>query len=78
MAKLFKFVPPNFSKFIYSISNQIINEQIKNINATTRLINKYTHDELDCEIINRIIINQRFNAYQWCRDNNMRVTAGVT
>lgn len=76
MAKLFKLVPPNFSKFIYSISNQIINEQIKNINATTRLINKYTHDALDCEIINGIITNQRINAYQWCRDNNMRVTAG--
>jgi hypothetical protein len=76
MASIFKHIPPNFTKFIANISNLIIHEQIKNINATTRLINKYIHDDLDNEVINGIIGNQRINAYHWCRDNNMRVTAG--
>lgn len=77
MASIFKLIPPNFTKFIANISNLIIHEQIKNINATTRLINKYMHDDLDNEVINGIIGNQRINAYHWCRDNNMRVTAGI-
>ena len=64
-------VPANFTKFISTISESIIDKQVENIKTTLGIIQKHRKGGLTCTTIDTIIQKQRIDALRWCRENNM-------
>lgn len=70
---LFNGIPPTFVKFINSITQSIITNQISNITYTIKLINKLNNGRLQNSYVTDIIQKQKQNAIQWCNENKMPI-----